>query len=74
VTCYFRHLGDIFQKAGIVLTSQNRKEIEKVIQGIVGMEGKHCPDVWREVKKRINESEPEFISELKGAWENRSRS
>jgi len=72
VTCYFRHLGEIFQKAGIAVTSQNRKEIDKVMQRLVGMDGKHCPEVWREVKKRVKESKSEFILELKSAWENRS--
>jgi len=72
VTCYFRHLEGIFQKAGITVTSQNRKEIDEVVQRLVGMDGKHCPEVWREVKKRVKESEPEFVLELKSAWENRS--
>jgi len=71
VTCYFRNLTETFRKAGIIVTPQNRKEIDKVIQGIIGMEGKHCPEVWREVKKRIKENDAQFVEELKSAWKNR---
>ncbi len=72
LTCYFRQLGDVFKKAGIVVDSENRREIDKIIQHIVGMEGKHCPEIWTEVKKRIKENNSEFAKELKFAWENRN--
>jgi len=68
VTCYFRQLKDIFTKAGIEVTKENKKEIDKIIQHIVGLENKHCPEVWREVKKKISEDEQGFVAELKNAW------
>jgi len=71
LTCYFRHLGGVFQEAGIIVTSENRKEIDKIIQRVVGTEGKHCPEVWAEVKKCIKENNSEFVEELKSAWKNR---
>lgn len=71
LTCYFRQLGTVFQQAGITVTSENKKEIDRTIQRIVGMEGKHCPEVWAEVKKRIKQNDSEFIEELKFAWNNR---
>jgi len=73
LTCYFRHLEEVFQKAGISVTSENRREIGRVVQSVVKMEGKHCPDVWREVRKRIKENNAEFVQELKHAWGDRSR-
>jgi hypothetical protein len=71
MTCYFRHLQEIFRKAGVTVTSENRKEVDRIIHNIVGVKNKSCPDAWREVKKRITENEAEFASELRQAWEKR---
>lgn len=65
VTCYFRHLQQIFMKAGIEVTKENKREIDRVIHGIVGVEYKNCPATWKEVKKRVAEDEERFVSELK---------
>jgi len=65
VTCYFRHLTEVLKKAGIEVTSQNRREVDKVIHSIVGVEYKNCPAAWREVKKRLAEDEEAFISRLR---------
>ena len=67
MTCYFRHLQDVFKKAGINVTSENKREIDRVIHGIAGVEYKNCPATWREVKRRIAEDEEGFVSKLKGA-------
>jgi len=65
MTCYFRHLNDVFDKAGVTVTKENKKEIDKVIHSIVGIEYKNCPPTWREVKKRIAEDEESFVKMLK---------
>jgi ATP-dependent Zn protease len=65
LTCYFRHLKDVFARAGINITKENKKEVDRVIHGIVGVEYKNCSTAWKEVKKRIAESEEDFVSELK---------
>ena len=67
MTCYFRHIQDVFEKAGIEVSTENRREIDRVIHGIVGVEYKNCPATWREVKERIAEDEERFVSELKKA-------
>lgn len=67
MTCYFRHLKDVFKKAGIEVTNENKREIDRVIHGIVGVDYKDCPATWREVKKRIAVDEDGFVSELKKA-------
>jgi hypothetical protein len=67
LTCYFRHLKQVFRKAGIEVTSENRQEIDRIIHGIVGVEYKNCPTAWKEVKKRIAEDKEDFVSELKEA-------
>ena len=71
MTCYFRHLQQIFKKAGIEVTNENKREIDRVIHGIVGVDYKNCPAAWKEVKKRIAEDEEGFISKVKEAWNKR---
>jgi len=71
VTCYFRHLQDVFRKAGIEVTSENKREIDRVIHSIVGVEYKNCSAAWKEVKKRIAEDEEGFESRLREAWSKR---
>jgi predicted Fe-Mo cluster-binding NifX family protein len=65
MTCYFRHLQQIFSKAGIKVTDANKRDVDKAIHKIVGVEYKNCSATWREVKKRIVENEADFISQLK---------
>ena len=62
---------DIFNKAGVEVTKENRKDIDRKIHSIVGVEYKNCSATWREVKKRIAEDEVEFVSMLKTAWNKR---
>ena len=71
MTCYFRHLREVFVKAGIEVKSENKKEVDRVIHGMLGVEYKNCPAVWREVKKRITEDEEGFVAELKETWSKR---
>ena len=67
MTCYFRHLQRVFKKAGVEVTGENKREIDRIIHGIVGVEYKNCSDAWKQVKKRIAEDEEGFISRLKEA-------
>lgn len=71
MTCYFRHLQPFFEKAGIVVTSQNKKELDRIIHGIVKVEYKNCPATWKEVKKLIAKDEDKFASKLRVAWTKR---
>jgi len=50
---------------GLEITKENKKEIDKTIHDIVGVEYKNCSATWREVKKRISEDEESFTSKLK---------
>jgi len=68
MTCYFRHFQHIFKKAGIELTNENKREIDKIIHNIVGVKYKNCPAAWREIKKRIAQDEEGFVSKLKEEW------
>lgn len=71
MTCYFRHLQQIFKEAGIEVTNENKRKIDRVIHSIVGVDYENCPAAWKEVKKRITEDEESFISKLKEVWNKR---
>jgi len=68
MTCYFRHLKEIFKKAGIEVTSENMQEVDKIIHKIVAVRYKDCPSTSKEVKKRIAADEENFVSALKAEW------
>lgn len=68
MTCYFRILKEVFQKAGIEVTPENKREIDKIIHDIVNVKYKDCPAAGREVKKKLSENELDFISELNERW------
>jgi ATP-dependent Zn protease len=59
---------DIFLKTGLEVTKENRKEIDRIIHSIVGVEYKNCSSTWMEVKKHLNEDEDAFIQKLKDAF------
>lgn len=67
MTCYFRHIQHVFKNVGIEVTKENKRDIDRVIHKIVGVEYKNCPATWREVKKRIADDEEAFTSKLKEA-------
>ena len=71
MTCYFRHLEEVFKKAGIEVTSQNRQEIDRIIHDIVGVDYKNCPAAWKQVKNRLAQNETGFVTMLKEACTNR---
>lgn len=62
MSCYTRHLGDLFAAAGIENTKENRKRADGFIREIIGMVGEDCPVVWRELKTRL--ADPDRSQEL----------
>ena len=65
MTCYLRHLEQIFKRAGIEVTRENRKEIDKAIHKVVRVKYGNCPAAWTKVKKRIAEDEDRFAAAVK---------
>ena len=68
MTCYFRHLQEIFKEAGVKVTNGNKKQIDQAIHKIVNTKYKDCPLAWRRVKERLQKDEMEkkaLINELK---------
>jgi len=61
---------DILGEAGIEVTPDNRKQIDRAIHEVVGTAYKNCPATWKEVKVKLASSEAEkkaFIKKLKAA-------
>lgn len=67
MSCYFRHLQDIFAEAGIKVTPNNKKEIDQAIHRIVNVSYKNCPATWKAIKTGTADAEKreEFIQKLK---------
>jgi ribosomal protein L17 len=68
LTCYFRHLQAVFEKAGIEVTKENKQELDRLVHKIVSVKYKDCPNTGREVKRRIAADEEGFVTELKKQW------
>ena len=58
-------MNEIFQEAGLKITKENKKDIDKAIHGIVGIEYKNCSVTWKEVKRRLAEDKESFVNLLK---------
>ena len=56
---------EFFEEAGIVVTKENKKEVDKIIHKIVGVDYKNCSATWKEVKKKITEDKQDFLITLK---------
>ena len=53
MSCYLRHMDEIFKEINIEVTKENRKDIDKALHKIVEVEYKHCPDAWKKIKEII---------------------
>ena len=71
MSCYFRHLDEIFTSAGITVTPQNRKHLDETIHKLMGTHYKDCPATWREFKKQVlvdDKSRRQFAQRLKESF------
>lgn len=62
MSCYFRHVSDVFEEAGIdldeVKADKSRKmELDRKIHEVVGVEYKDCSPTWKKVKEMLAEEE-----------------
>ncbi len=70
MSCYLRHMTDIIDEAGIVISRENRKHVDQAIHQIVGVTYKNCPAAWRKIKEAITSDEQKrraFIDQLRRA-------
>lgn len=57
MSCYFRHMNEIFKELNIAITKENKKYIDRAIHKIVEVEYKNCPNAWKRVKEIIKGSD-----------------
>lgn len=69
MSCYFRHLKEICEEAGITVTPSNKKQIDQAIHEIVSVNYKDCPHAWKNVKQQIADKQKrqELIQKLQAA-------
>ena len=67
MTCYFRRMKDVFGKAGIEVTKENKRELDRAIHAYVGVEYKDCSSTWKAVKASLAEGEEAFLGVLREA-------
>lgn len=69
MSCYFRHLKEIFEGAGVKISKENQKIINQKIHEFVGVPYKHCHQSWKRIKERLGDEErkKQLIDYLKRA-------
>jgi hypothetical protein len=69
MSCYFRHLKEIFAEAGVEVNADNRKDLDRAIHAILDVQYKDCPTTWKAIKAATAspEGRRRFIESLKTA-------
>lgn len=68
MSCYFRHMKDVLDEAGIEVNKENKKDIDIIIHKMMDVEYKNCSPTWKEVKEHIkgdDNARNQFIERLK---------
>ncbi|MBU7036976.1 MAG: hypothetical protein HXS52_03520 [Theionarchaea archaeon] len=68
MSCYFRHMSDVFQRAGVTVTKENKKDIDRALHSLVGVEYKDCSSTWKELKRLLQDQDgkEKVMEKLKG--------
>ena len=70
MSCYFCHLKDILNEAGIEVPADNKKRIDRAIHELVGVPYRDCPATWRKLKEQIvgdKKKRKDLVEKLKDA-------
>ncbi len=70
MSCYFRHMKDVMEAAGVEITPGNKKEIDRILHGIAGVEYKDCSSAWKKIKEMVKGDPAErelFVKKLRAA-------
>jgi hypothetical protein len=73
MSCYFRHMQDILEETGIEVTPGNKKDVDRIIHGIMEVEYKNCSPTWKAIKEQImgdEKAKKQFIKKLKDGLKN----
>ena len=70
MSCYLRHMKDVLDEAGIVVTPANRKQVDQAIHKAVDVTYKDCPTTWKRVKQDVmgdKEKRRALVKKIKAA-------
>ena len=70
MSCYFRHMKDVLDEVGVEITPANKKEIDRILHGIAGVDYKNCSPAWKEIKGMVKGDPADralFVRKLKAA-------
>jgi hypothetical protein len=56
---------DIFAEVGVEATKENKKDYDRKIHELLGVDYKNCSSTWKLVKSRLAEDRDGFIGQLK---------
>jgi hypothetical protein len=59
---------DVLTEAGIEVTSENKKKVDRIIHELVEVDYKNCSPTWKGVKEHIKHNDKarnQFIARLK---------
>ena len=68
MSCYFRHMKDVMDEVGVEITPDNKKDIDRILHGIVDVEYKNCSPAWKKIKEMVKGDPAErerFVEKLK---------
>jgi len=68
MSCYFRHMKESLEEVGVEATKENKKELDRIIHRVVGVEYKNCSPTWAAVKEHIKKGDSarsRFVKRLK---------
>lgn len=66
MSCYIRHLSEVFETLGVEDNKDNRKLMDKLIRKILKTD-KTCPEVWKKLKVVLSDKEKKrnLVAKLK---------
>lgn len=56
---------DIFAEIGVEPTKENKKDMDRKIHELLGVEYKNCSTTWKQVKEKLAEDREGFVGQLK---------
>ena len=61
---------DVFAEAGIRVTQENKKEIDRYLHDLVGVEYKQCPAAWKKIKELKGDESwrQKLVENLRAGW------
>jgi hypothetical protein len=68
MSCYFRHINDVLAEAGIVVTKENKKDVDRLVHAYLDVEYKDCPTTWKAFKEKVRDdvkARKKFIAYMK---------